>query len=91
MKRRLTSLVIAFLMTATIFAIPVFAETSEAAEQDFYWSEWSYDEPPESIESDKIQELRAYRYRIITTEGANVSRTRWSAWFDNKAAWETKI
>lgn len=76
-------------MAVTIFTVPVFAEdgeTVESTERDFYWSEWSCEEPPEGSE---YNEMRMYRYRIIETSGEKVTYTRWSEWL-GKEEWIEK-
>lgn len=89
MKKRVARLIVILAITVNVIALPVFAENGESPEsilQDFYWSEWSCEEPPEGSE---YNEMRMYRYRIIETSGEKKEYTRWSEWF-NEDEWVTK-
>lgn len=89
MKKRVARLIVILAITVNVIALPVFAENGESPEsilQDYYWSEWSCEEPPEG--SDFI-EIRKYRYRIMETIEEKITYSRWSAWFDKKE-WEEK-
>lgn len=83
MGKRLISLVIAVLMISTVYAAPVFAEI---VDEDYRWSNWSCEEPPEGSD---LEQVKKYRYRIETTSEEGIpSFDRWSAWTE-KADWET--
>lgn len=83
MGKRLISLIIAMLMISTVYAVPAFAETGD---ENYRWSNWSCEEPPEGSD---LEQVKKYRYRIETTwEEGNSSFNRWSAWIE-KSEWET--
>lgn len=93
MKKKTISLIAAFMMIMTVFAIPVFAEENAGATtdqetqlEDFRWSEWTDKEP----EDGKVfEEGCFYRYRIATKVDESTTYTSWSDWM-KESVWTEK-
>lgn len=83
MRKRIVCFIAALFMVSGVFAVPVFADIDA---QDFRWSVWSCEEPPEGsdLESEKV-----YRYRIITVKEEVYEYSRWSEWITEET-WKDK-